>query len=134
MNRKVISLTLALTLLFSLACSASEITPRRIDETSYASSLLQFVSTTAQCNAVINGKDGTTRITATVTLEKADAVSGEYRVVTSWTQTVYSDRFTLDRSVPRCTSGDYRLVVTATVYGSSGSPESVRAASYAPCF
>ena len=132
MCKKLSSMALALVLLLSLSCSALAASPYRLEVTN-ANAMLTFSGNTALCSASVYGKKGTTRLEINVYLQRADS-NGIYRDRTSWSQTVYTDEFTLDKSVPSCISGEYRLLVEATVYGSSGSGEYVKAASLAACY
>lgn len=73
-------------------------------------------------DSVIVGFAGTTRISASFTLEKL--VNGEYVNVDSWTASSNSMILNNSRVTPNCTAGTYKLSVSATVTR-NGTPENV---------
>jgi len=78
-----------------------------------ANARLTFSGTTAHCNVTITGFSGTTRITATMRLERV--VGNTAVTVRTWTQTVDGSRLTMNESATVTTTGNYRLRVDATV-------------------
>lgn len=131
MQKKIVSLTLALLMVLSLSVSALAITPRWVT-TDSCDVWLGFSGTTANCNVIIDGKSGTNKIVATVYLQKY--VNGSYTTVTTWGGTSYSDTYMLDDTANNCVKGtSYRLLVSATVYNVSGVSETVSNYSTATC-
>lgn len=122
MQKKILSLTLAVALLFSLSISALavSVTPRW-NTTMDCDISFGFSGSTAQCNVSINGKTGTNKIVAKTTLERYNG-SG-YSTVKTWEQTVYTSSYTLDGTSTNCVRGDYRLRVNATVYNANGTSD-----------
>lgn len=92
MQKKIVPLTLALLLAFSLSVSALEVTPRW-GNTNDCDVQLLFSGTTANCSAAVYGKDGTNKIVVKVSLQRNNG--GTYFTVKTWENTVYSDSYTL---------------------------------------
>lgn len=122
MQKKILSLTLAVALLFSLSVSAlaTSITPRW-NTTINCDLYFGFTGSTADCGVNIDGKAGTNKIVAKTTLERYNG-SG-YSTVKTWEQTVYSSSYVLDGTSTNCVRGDYRLRVNATVYNANGTSD-----------
>ena len=130
MKKRIVSLTLALTLIFSLSVSASAAV--RWDQTDAIYLGLVFSGTTAKCNASIIGKSGTSMMRVTVYLQKEKA-NGSYSNVETWYEEVHGSVFDLDQSVSNCESGNYRLYISARVYDSKGNSEGVTGETFAKC-
>ena len=129
MKQKVLSLFLALSMVFILAGTTSAITPRW-DNTDYVSPTLTFNGSTATCEVTIIGKSGTSRIVATVELQIQNS-NGSYTRSASWsTRTVYDEVFTFSEKAYNRPAGNYRLIVNATVSNSSGVGENIYAEAY----
>lgn len=80
---------------------------------SHAAATLTISGTASQCDTAIIGLSGTSRITATMTLER---VSGNNVLwYTSWTRTVNSSMLVMNESATVTSNGTYRLRVDATV-------------------
>ena len=120
MKKRIVSLTLALALIFSLSVTAFA-APRwdNIDDCNVA---LLFSGSTAKCNVIITGKSGTSMMRVTVYLQKVNANGGHTNVET-WYEEVKGEKFRLNESVTGCASGEYRLYVNAMVYNSTGGSE-----------
>lgn len=119
MQKKILSLTLAIALLFSLSVSALavSITPRWVT-TDTCNISLSFSGSTANCSVSIDGKAGTNKIVAKTILERYNGSS--YSTVKTWEQTVYTSSYTLGGTSGNCVRGSYRLRVEATVYNANG--------------
>lgn len=72
----------------------------------------------------IQGKIGTTKITATFTLEKKNA-NGTYTALKSWTASSNNDLLTTSGSYGVSSGSTYRISVTATVTPKTGTSETV---------
>jgi len=96
-----------------LVSSAGQIVPFRWTNTDSITVGLSFTGTTANCTARIIGMPGTTRIAATVTLERLDG--GVYRQEKSWTQSVSGERLDFSQTHSVTRGFTYRLTVTADV-------------------
>lgn len=78
---------------------------------------LQFTGSTAECSGVVRGNSGTTRITATFTLERQNA-NGTWSSVASWSESADDSLLTFSASHSSVTTTGnttYRLRVTALV-------------------
>lgn len=130
MKKRIGTLTLALALIFSLSVSASAAV--RWDKTDSCLMGLTFSGKTANCNVTLTGKDGTSLMRVTGSLQKENA-NGRYTIVDSWYEEVHGAEFELDQSVPNCESGNYRLYINAMVYDSMGEGEGVTSETFATC-
>lgn len=129
MKQKVLSLFLALSMTFVLAGTAFAVSPRW-DNTDYVNPTLTFSGSTATCEVTIIGKSGTSKIVATVELQIQNS-SGNYIRSASWSsRTVYDEVFTFSEKAYNRPTGNYRLIVNATVYNSSGIGENIYAEAY----
>lgn len=128
MYKKMASLTLALALMCSLSVSAFAAAPRWGDA-AICNANLDFSGSTAICFATVRGGSDTSKILVTVSLQKSTG-NGQYATVRSWSETVYSQDYSLYEEVAGCASGSYRLVVSAVVYTPS-SNEAVGQTAYA---
>lgn len=130
MKKRIVSLTLALALVFSLSVSASA--TARWDQIDDCNMWLVFSGSTALCNVTMTGKVGTSMMRVTVYLQKEKA-SGGYTNVETWYEEVHGAEFELDQSVANCSSGNYRLYISARVYDSKGNSEGMTAETFAKC-
>lgn len=78
-----------------------------------ATARLTISGTTAHCSATIVGLSGTTRITATLRLERVNGNS--VTSVASWTRTVNGNRLVMSESNAISANGNYRVRLDATV-------------------
>lgn len=75
---------------------------------------LSFTDTTANCDAKVSGMTGTTKINATVTLERK--VNGSYTAVKTWSnQSVSGDTLRFSDTYSVTKGYTYRLTITADV-------------------
>jgi hypothetical protein len=121
-KRKYMSLLLAL--IFTIAIQTPTISNSMSEATtvqyipiqplwqnvSTATVTLTISGTTAHCSTTIIGLTGTTRISATMRLERTDGTT-----VRTWSQTVNGSRLTMIESNAITANGSYRLRVDATV-------------------
>lgn len=89
-----------------------------------ATSFLSFTGKTANCGASVVGMTGTTKISATITLEQK--VNGSYSAVKTWTDSVSGSTLNFSNTYSVTSGYTYRLSVSATVTR-NGVPESVSA-------
>ncbi|MCQ4864356.1 hypothetical protein [Pseudoflavonifractor phocaeensis] len=134
MKKRIVSLTLALALIFSLSVTASASGPiaPRWDYTDAVHMVLMFSGSTALCNVTLTGKTDVSLMRVTVYLQKEKA-NGSYANVETWYEEVHGAEFELDQSVPNCESGNYRLYISARVYDSKGNSEGVTGETFAKC-
>lgn len=131
MQKKVAALTFALLMLLSVSVWALEVSPMW-GTASYCDVSLNFTGTTANCGASIYGKDGTNKMTVKVSLQRSNG--GSYSTVKTWEETVYKDSYILNGISGNCVKGTtYRLTVTATVYNTNGTSETVSNYTTAVC-
>jgi hypothetical protein len=122
--RKYISFLTALVFVLSLqmpvaANTTDEITAAFIpiqplwQNVDQATARLTRSGTTAHCSATITGLSGTTRIVATMQLQRVSGNS--VTTVSTWTQSVNGNRLVMSESATVTSNGTYRLRVDATV-------------------
>ncbi len=127
MKKRISSLALAIMTVLSLGTISANASTMSVQwtNTDACSPVLVFSGTTAFCEATVMGKSNTSSITGKVFLQKR--VNGSYVTMVTWSsKTTYSQTLMLSGSASSCTSGSlYRLGVTATIYNSSGTGETI---------
>lgn len=122
-KKKVLSIFVSIAMLVVLAGNA--FAAPRWSNTDDVLVALAFNGSTAVCSVDITGKEGTSRIVATVELQVKNS-NGNYVRSASWsTRTVYSKTFSFFEYAYNRSAGDYRLVVDATVYNANGVGEDI---------
>jgi len=97
-----------------IECKASMIQPLWVN-VSNVSAGLSFSGSKANCSAMVQGAVGTTKITATITLERKTGTNS-YTTVKTWpNQSVSGSFFTFSDSYTVTAGYTYRLTVTANV-------------------
>lgn len=133
MRIKKLSLSLILVFSLSLLLISNTFAAPRWNYAASVDPSLAFNGSTAECFANISGKDGVTKIVATVELQVKNS-SGSYVRSASWsTRTVYGTDLSFSEFAYNRPAGEYRLIVNATFYNASGASEKVYAESYATC-
>ena len=114
MKKRVVSsfIGVVLILCMSFSASAGVIVPFWDNAQTIALNLA-FSGSGATGSAVINGKAGTTKITATLTLEKL--VGTKYVFVDSWSGSSSSSTLAFSGTASGITSGTYRLTCVSNV-------------------
>lgn len=138
MKAKIISLILVFALALSCNISAFAQTVAKptgdihLDfiNTEDATSMLNFNGTCADCAAVINAKDGTTKIVMTGILKKV--TSNGTTTVKSWTKTVNGNTLDFEKSYYVSSGYDYEFEVLAKVYR-NGTMEAISVTDSAHC-
>lgn len=140
MKTKLIALVTALVLLISVNVPAfATVKPKSSDSgihimytnTDSASAYLDFSGTRADCSAIVEGKSGTTKITATVYLKRV--VGSTKTTVKAWTGLSASgDSFSFDKSYYAASGYNYELEIKAKVYR-NGTVESISVSDTAYC-
>ncbi|MCL2199737.1 MAG: hypothetical protein FWB80_12525 [Defluviitaleaceae bacterium] len=117
MKRQKKSVLLLLLFAFALAMTTATIAAVPIQplwqNVEQATARVTHSGTTAQCTARIIGLSGTTRISATMTLERV--TDSNVITVRTWTQTTNSSSLVMSESATVTSSGTYRVRVDATV-------------------
>lgn len=132
MKKRVLSILLALAMTAALVGSA--FAAARWDNTDSVITGLTFNGSIAACSVDIFGKNGTSKIVATVELQVKDS-SGNYVRSVGWsTQTVYTTDYSFFNRAFNCPAGEYKLVVNATVYNADGIGEPVYGEKTATCY
>ncbi|MCL1884278.1 MAG: hypothetical protein FWF81_11090 [Defluviitaleaceae bacterium] len=122
-KRKYVSILLALLFTISMQIPAiATTTHQEMDFVSVqpfwqnvnrANATLTISGTTANCRATITGLAGTTRITATMHLQRI--IGNSVVTVRTWTQTANSGSLVMSESATVTANGNYHLRVDATV-------------------
>ncbi|MCL1883709.1 MAG: hypothetical protein FWF81_08165 [Defluviitaleaceae bacterium] len=123
MKRRMNYISILLALLFTLcmptavvsAFQTVEYTPIQPlwQNVSNATALLTHSGTSAHCSLSIVGLPGTTRITATMRLERV--TGNNVSVIRTWTHTVNASHLAVSESAGVTANGTYRLQISATV-------------------
>ncbi len=138
MKTKIVSLVLALTLMFTFSVPAFAKTASSgtsdihvmFTNTDDVSSIISFDGNCANCGAIVDAKTGTTKIVVTGVLKKVTA-SGT-TTVKSWTSTVYGETLYLDKYWYVTSGYEYEFEVLAKVYR-SGTVEAISVTNSAYC-
>lgn len=138
MKTKIVSLVLALTLMFTFSVPAFAKTAAKpsgdihvnLINTDDATSIITFNGTCADCGAIINAKTGTTKIVMTGVLKKV--IANGTITVKSWTKTTYGDSLEFEKNWFVASGYDYEFEVLAKVYR-NGTMEAISVTDSAHC-
>ncbi len=114
--RKSIAMMLVFVLIISIGASAlaAGVSPKYVN-TSDVQATLSFSGTTANCMANITGLSGTTKISASMTLERKNT-NGTYTLLKTWsTESTNSDEFSMSKAYAVTKGYTYRLTVSGNV-------------------
>jgi hypothetical protein len=129
MKKKVISLAMAVVMLFSCGVPAfaaeseksknlvptSSDVSMRFTNTDMARVFLDFTGNRANCAAIVDGKSGTSKITATVLLKRVE--KNKVTTVKAWTGlSTTEESFYFDEAYYVSSGYTYELEITAKVY------------------
>lgn len=138
MKTKIVSLVLALTLMFtfSVPAFAKTASPGTSDihvmftNTDDVSSVISFSGDCANCGGIVDAKTGTTKIAMTGVLKRVTATGTT--TVKSWTKTVYGETLTFDKDWYVASGYEYEFEVLAKVYR-NGTMEAISVTDSAYC-
>ncbi|HEX3027637.1 MAG TPA: hypothetical protein VHR42_10515 [Clostridia bacterium] len=138
MKTKIVSLVLALTLMFTFSVPAFAKTASgpsgdihiMLINTDDATSMVSFNGDCADCSAIIHAKTGTTKIAMTGVLKRV--TDNGTTTVKSWTKTVNGETLTFDKNWYVASGYDYEFEVLAKVYR-NGTMEAISVTDSAHC-